>query len=140
MTIQSLNHQPALEILKSLDPQLGQIFEEESSPCPELTEALIEYLYGNLYQRDQLSLRERLLVTIAILMSSGNMKPQLATQTQIALKNGIKREELMEVALQISVFCGFANAINAANIVDSVADSFDDASMEASNVETTHQI
>lgn len=91
---------------------------------------MIEHLYGNLYQRSQLSLRERLLVTIAVLMSSGNMAPQLALQSQIALKNGIKSEELMEIALQISTFVGFATAINAVNIVDSVADTIDDVKVE----------
>ena len=119
-----------MEFLKILDSEIYDRFKENNSPYPDLTNAMIEHLYGNLYQRSQLSLRERLLVTIAVLMSSGNMAPQLALQSQIALKNGIKSEELMEIALQISTFVGFATAINAVNIVDSVADTIDDVKVE----------
>jgi alkylhydroperoxidase/carboxymuconolactone decarboxylase family protein YurZ len=135
--MQAMNKKTALDFLKTLDSEVYEGFKENVSPCPDLTNALIEHLYGNLYQRSQISLRERLLVTIAVLMASGNMMgPQLALQLRIALKNGIKREELMEVAFQISVFCGFANAINASNIVESMADLFGDGSTEDSKIET----
>jgi 4-carboxymuconolactone decarboxylase len=120
-----MNRKPPLEFLESLDQDVRDAF-KDGAPYPDLTNALITHLYGNLYQRDQLNLRERLLVTIAVLMFSGNMQPQLATQTRIALKNGITRQDLMEVALQISAFGGFANSINAAYVVDSVADTIED--------------
>ena len=126
MQMQTTHKKSALEFLKTLDLEIYEAFNEGGSLHPDLTNALLELLYGTLYQRGQLSLRERILVTIAILMSSGNMAPQLAAQTRIALKNGIKHEELMEIAFQISPFSGFANAINALNVVDSVVDTLDD--------------
>ena len=128
--MQTIN-KPGLEFLKGLDLETWERLSEDDFPHPLLRKALIEHLYGCLYQRGDLSLRERLLVTIAALMSSGNMMPQLGVQLQIALKNGIKPEELMEVAFQISAFSGFANAINAAYVVDSVVDSVNGPSDES---------
>lgn len=126
--MQKMNYKPATEFLKLLDCEVYDALSDNDSPYPDLTNSLIELLYGNLYQRGQLSLRERLLVTIAALIHSANMRPQLTTQLHIGLKNGIKAEELMEVAFQISPFCGFANAINAVNVIDSVADAVEASS------------
>lgn len=128
--MQNPNPKSAIEFLEFLDPAISEQFTKETVPHPDLTNALLQHLYGNLYQRSQLSLRERLLVTIGALMFSGDLVPQLALQIRIALRHGISSEELMEVAFQISAFSGFGKAINAVNVVDSVADSVDHTTKE----------
>lgn len=118
-----MNRKPALEFLQLLDPNGAKTISNMKAKAPDLVEALINSLYGEAYQREKLTLRERFLVTIAAIMASGNMHPQLAYQTELALRNGVNRDELMEIAYQISPLCGYATAINSMAIIDGVADS-----------------
>lgn len=114
-----------MEFLDSLDPEIAQGFAEFQKQSPDLGGAFIERLYGDLYQRERLSLRERFLVVISSLIVSGQMQAQLATQVRLTLKSGMTREELMEVALQVSVFSGFGCAMNAMSVIDAVADQLE---------------
>jgi 4-carboxymuconolactone decarboxylase len=121
----------ALDFMNSLDPGASEAMAGMIAVFPDLVNPFIERLYGDVYQRDQLKLRERLLVTVAVLMASGKPEPQIAIQLRFALKNGVSREELMEVALQISVFNGFATGISAAHVIDAVADEVEISSIAA---------
>jgi len=67
-------------------------------------------------------------------MPSPSMHPQFVGQLRLALKNGLSREELMEVADQFSVFYGFPAALSALHIIDGVADEVEITS--AAPVET----
>jgi 4-carboxymuconolactone decarboxylase len=113
------------EFLKTFDPQVSEAIGVLSANFPELANPFVERLYGDLYQRDTLTLRERLLITIAMLAASDKTDLQLPMQLGIALKQGVRREELMEIALQISVFCGFASAMRLAITIDTLADEFE---------------
>lgn len=116
------NRQPAHDFLSALDPEALEVLSDMSSKCPDLVEAFVQTLYGDLYQREGLNLRERVMVAIAAIIVTSDMRPQLIGQVRIALKNGVSREDLMEVARQASVFCGIPKAINAASIIYSVAE------------------
>src|ERR1700756_2315478 len=102
-----MNPKPGLEFLASLDPTAAENLARFRKMSPELVDGFVNRLYGESYQRDKLSQRERFLVTIAGLMASAHLDAQLAMQVRLALKNGLTREELMEAALQISVFSGY---------------------------------
>jgi 4-carboxymuconolactone decarboxylase len=120
-----MNPKPGLDFLTALDPDAADGIKQARRISPELIDALIERLYGNAYQRDKLTLRERFLVTIAALVSAGNMEGPMATQSRLALKSGVSREELMELVFQVSVFSGFGIALNAIVVIDAVADQLD---------------
>jgi len=120
-----MSRKPAIEFLNSIDPETAETISLLRNKSPELVDALIERLYGEVYQRDKLTLRERLLVTVASLMTSGHMQPQLAMQTRLALKYGLTREELMEIVLQVSVYSGLGHAVNAMTVIDAVADQLE---------------
>jgi 4-carboxymuconolactone decarboxylase len=126
-----MSRKNASEFLNSFDPKAAEAIADLNAKFPDLAIPFSERLYGEVYQRDTLNLRERLLVTVATLAGSGNMEPQLPMQLNIALKNGVSREDLMEVALQISLFYGFARAMNLAMLVDSMADELEIAQTEA---------
>lgn len=115
----------ALDFLATIDPVMAESFANIERKSPEAVRELFERLYGHLYQRDGLPLRERFLVTIAGLISSGQTQAQFATQIRLALKSGITREELAEVALQLSIFSGFAHSINAVAVIENVADQLE---------------
>lgn len=106
------------DFLSTFDPGTHESLLEIQPLCGDLVDSLADRLYGDLYQRNKLTLRERLLVTIAGLIEQGNTHAQLKTQLRLALKNGISREELMELANQMSAFSGYAKAMNAAMLID----------------------
>jgi 4-carboxymuconolactone decarboxylase len=118
-----MKKKPALEFLESLDENTVEAMSDLRIGCGELADAFVEYLYGNVYQRGGLSLRERMLVTMSALMVCGDKQPQLMTQVRIAIKNGISREDVLEIAHQLSAFVGFSTALNAMGIVNAVSES-----------------
>jgi 4-carboxymuconolactone decarboxylase len=120
-----MKKQKALDFARALDSTSYEGLSELRVMCPDLVDAHIEHLYGEVYQRDGLTLRERLLVSVAMLMMSSNLQPQLMNQAKIALKNNITREDLLEVAFQMSAFAGFPSAINAVSLLDVVAQEYD---------------
>ncbi len=122
---EDMNKKPPMEFLDSIDSVMAGAIAQLSKKSPELVDPMIQRLYGEIYQRDKLTLRERFLVTIAVLMVSGQMQNQLLVQARLALKSGITHEELTEVALQISVFYGFPCALNGMFAIESVADQLE---------------
>ena len=120
-----MNKKAALEFLESLDEGTAEAISEWRVGCPELVDAFVNYLYGNVYQRGGLSLRERILVTVSALMACSDKQPQLMSQVRIAAKNGVSREDLIEVAHQLSAFVGFSTALNAMSIADAVIENLE---------------
>lgn len=65
----------------------------------------IEYCFGSIWARDQLPRRIRSLVNVGMLVALG--KPhELEIHLAMALRNGCTKEELSEVLLQATVYCG----------------------------------
>jgi len=118
-----MNKKTALEFLETLDENTVEAISDLRIGSPELVDAFVDYLYGNVYQRGGLSLRERMLVSISALMVCGDKQPQLMTQVRLAIKNDISREDVLEIAHQLSAFVGFSTALNAMSIVNAVSES-----------------
>lgn len=79
----------------------------------ELGEYILESAFGNIYVRPGLSLRDRELCTISMLISQGGADEQLYNHYLGALHVGITQEELLEVVLQSSIYNGMPKAIQA---------------------------
>ena len=102
----------ALEFLSSIDPSGPELVQTMMAANPEISRDLVRGLYGELYQRCGISLRERLMVTIGVLAAAG-LVPQLNYQFRFALLAGVSYDDLNEVLRQVAFFTGQANAINA---------------------------
>jgi len=77
-----------------------------------LQELLNEYCWGNLWTRPGLEPRTRSLLNLAMLPALG--KPhELKLHVRGALNNGVTREEIAEVFLQVAVYCGVPAAVEA---------------------------
>jgi len=74
-----------------------------------LQEYVTEFCFGEIWQRDGLTHRERSLVTVAMLLGAGRMK-QVEVHLQGALANGVTGEELREVLLQAMGYVGVSAA------------------------------
>ncbi len=89
-----------------------------------LQDLVIRNAWGNTWQRDGLELKTRSIVTVSMLVALGKMT-ELKIHVRGALNNGVTPEELQEIFLHASVYCGFPAALdafrNAAEVVDQVA-------------------
>jgi 4-carboxymuconolactone decarboxylase len=80
---------------------------------PDFSRYLVEYPFGDIYNRPGLDVKTRELVTLSALAALGYAEPELKAHTKVALNTGVTREEIIEVFIQISVYAGFPAAINA---------------------------
>jgi len=81
---------------------------------PKLVSMTHEYVYGDVWERKQLSKRDRSLVTVAALVALG-WEEQLKSHTERALGNGVTREELSEIVTHLALYSGWPSAMTAAH-------------------------
>jgi 4-carboxymuconolactone decarboxylase len=78
----------------------------------DLGRYIVEFGFGDVYSRPGLSLRDRELITVAMLAAMGAREPQLDVHLQGAVNVGITTEELQEVMIHVAPYAGFPAAIN----------------------------
>lgn len=83
-----------------------------SRPMQELS---TEYCWGYVWGRPGLALRDRSLINIAMI-SSLNRPHELKLHVKAALTNGLSREEIREVLMQVAVYCGVPAGIDSVRI------------------------
>ena len=89
---------------------LGKEFVEKSfesaddfnMPMQELT---TEYCWGYVWGRDGLSRKTRSMLNLAML-SALNRNHELRMHLKGALKNGVSKDEILEIFLQVAIYCG----------------------------------
>ncbi|MEM6189845.1 carboxymuconolactone decarboxylase family protein [Shewanella scandinavica] len=99
--------------LTEIDGEAGEkVINSLENICPDLGKYIIEYPFGDIYQREGLDLKTRELVTVAALTALGHCQPQLNVHINGALNVGCAPQEIVEVILQMSVYAGFPAALN----------------------------
>jgi 4-carboxymuconolactone decarboxylase len=76
-----------------------------------LQELVTEYCWGAVWGREELPKKTRSLLNLAML-SALNRPHELKLHIQGALRNGVTREEIREVFLQVAIYCGVPAAID----------------------------
>ena len=71
-----------------------------------------EAVFGMLWSRPGLDLKTRSLITVAMLTAQGKQQ-ELKAHVRGALNNGATPEEIRELMLHATVYCGFPTAIDA---------------------------
>lgn len=71
-----------------------------------------DVLFGDVWRREDLSLRDRSLITVAALVSGG-MTEQLPYHLQLAAQNGLKEKELVEGITHLAFYVGWPRAASA---------------------------
>jgi alkylhydroperoxidase/carboxymuconolactone decarboxylase family protein YurZ len=66
-----------------------------------------------LYQRPGLTLKERQIATLCMLMALGGKDRQVKVHMRAGLRVGITEDELRELVIQLAAYAGFPAAINA---------------------------
>ena len=78
--------------------------------APQFAALNDEVLFGEVWAREeQLSARDRSMITIAALFSAG-LYPQLRTHLELGKAHGITREEAVEIVTQLAFYCGWPKA------------------------------
>jgi len=80
--------------------------------APKLAELTDEVLFGDLWERPQLSRRDRCLITCAALVATGKTD-QMTFHFPFALENSVTEEELIEMITHLAFYAGWPNAISA---------------------------
>ena len=78
--------------------------------------------WGDVWQRPGLDLKTRSLITVAMLTALGKQH-ELKGHVRGALNNGASPEEIQEVLLHASIYCGVPSAVEAFRTAASVVDA-----------------
>ena len=91
----------------------------------EFTAPLQQYItrnaWGDVWQRPGLDLKTRSLVTVALLTAMGKQH-ELKGHVRGALNNGATPQEIQEVLLHASIYCGLPTAVEAFRTAAEVVD------------------
>jgi 4-carboxymuconolactone decarboxylase len=82
--------------------------------APKLVDLTDGVLFGDVWERPQLSKRDRSLITCAALVSTGKIE-QMDFHFPRALENGVTQEEIVEMITHLAFYVGWPNAMSAVN-------------------------
>ena len=90
--------------------------------APKFAELNDDVLFGQVWAREkELKPRERSMITVTALITKGAFE-HLPYHMQTAKKNGVTKEEIVEVITQLAFYVGWPNAWSAFNIAKKVWD------------------
>lgn len=87
--------------------------------APKLAQLTDDVLFGDVWERAELSPRDRSLVTVAALIANGNTE-QLAGHLGRAKQNGLSEAELAEVIIHLAFYAGWPHAMSAVKVAREV--------------------
>jgi 4-carboxymuconolactone decarboxylase len=119
-------YERGLEIRKSV---LGREFVEKSIASADdfnrpLQELVTEYCWGAVWGRDGLDRKTRSLINLAMI-SALNRPHELKLHVKGALRNGLTREEVREVLLQVGIYCGIPAAVDSFRVAREALAEYD---------------
>jgi len=119
-------YERGLEIRKSV---LGKEFVEKSIASADdfnrpLQELVTEYCWGAVWGRDGLDKKTRSIINLAMI-SALNRPHELKMHVKGALRNGLTREEIREVLLQVGIYCGVPAAVDSFRVAREALNEYD---------------
>ncbi|MGW0227934.1 carboxymuconolactone decarboxylase family protein [Actinopolymorpha singaporensis] len=87
--------------------------------APKLAALTDDILFGHVWERAKLSKRDRSLVTVASLVTSG-CTDQLVAHLRRAKDNGLTEDELKEAIIHLAFYAGWPKAMSAVQIAKKV--------------------
>ena len=106
-----------LEIRKSV---LGKEFVENSIKNADefampMQELATEYCWGYVWGREGLTKKQRSMLNLGMLAAL-NRGPELRLHINGAITNGVTKDEMKEIFLQVGIYCGIPASLDAHNI------------------------
>ena len=99
--------------LAEIDGEQGErVVEALKDISPDFVDLLIEFPFGDVYNRPGLVLKSKEIATVAALTAMGTATPQLKVHVHGALNVGCSSQEISGVIIQMAVYAGFPAALN----------------------------
>ncbi len=90
--------------------------------APKLGELTADTLFGDVWERPELSKRDRSMITVGILIAQYRTD-QLRGHIGRALDNGVTKDEITELITHAAFYSGWPTAANAVRVAKEVFDS-----------------
>ena len=87
--------------------------------APKLAQLTDDVLFEDVWNRLELSARDRSLVTVAVLTAGGDTE-QLAFHLERAVENGVTREELVEAITHVTLYARWPKGMAAMGVAKKV--------------------
>ena len=102
------------ETLKEIDGIGGEnVIQSLQDIAPDVGKYIIEFAFGDVYTRPELSMQEREIITITSLLTTGGCEPQLEVHINGSLNVGLSPEKIIETFIQCIPYTGFPKVLNA---------------------------
>ena len=86
-----------------------------------LIDYLTKYAWGDVWSRPGLDMRARSILNLGMLCALGRGE-ELRLHVRGALRNGVTKEEMREIFLQVAVYCGAPASLEAFQVAQEVFD------------------
>ena len=93
--------------------QVAQAAGSFADVAPDLARLTVEFAHGEIWNRPGMSLKDRELATLAMVIANGNQDNAVRYHVEACLRNGWTREHLTEVLIQLPVYVGWPKALTA---------------------------
>lgn len=112
--MQQTRYELGTEQLKQIDGIGGEnVIKSLENVAPDVGRYIIEFAFGDIYTRKELTLQEREMITITSLLTAGGCEPQLEVHINGSLNVGITPEKIIETFIQCIPYVGFPKVLNA---------------------------
>ncbi len=104
---------------RNRDPVVPPAYPNSFPSTPYLAALLNEWVYGEVWERPDLSKRDRSLATIAVAQAMGAAS-ELRSHLARGLDNGVTQAEIAEVITHVAFYTGIPAAVNASRVAAAV--------------------
>ena len=109
------------EQLKKIDGVGGEaVINSLADIAPDVGKFIVEFAFADIYARPTLTLKEREMITITSLLTSGGCEPQLNVHINGAINVGISQQKIIETFIQCIPYVGFPRVLNAIFVAKSI--------------------
>ena len=122
-------HVAGLEALGNLTGLAPEAVPAAVAPLGDVGRFAVDYLFGQIWSRPQLPPRDRSLITVTALVTLGKVA-ELEIHVPGALRNGLSREQIEEVILQLTLYAGYPAAVEAIRTARRIFADLDAAAAE----------
>lgn len=98
----------------SQEKPVSAVRESLGELAPKLVELTEQVLFADVWERPELSKRDRSLVTCAALVATGKTE-QMSFHFPNAIRNGVTQAELVEMITHLAFYVGWPSAMSAIN-------------------------
>ena len=101
------------------DEYVNNAIHREDAFNSPIQKTLTENIWSDIWTRDDITLRERSLITVSFLIAL-NRPHELRLHLNAARRNGCSLKDLRELVLQASVYCGAPAAVDATKHINEI--------------------